>query len=96
LEKSGILTHNFKFDRALSADRKVSPGYGFTADPKYGNCISAPPHLPVTPCKNTVFALLRKLFVLLTITAVFKNLTFCGFIRIGFNIIPKISREIKP
>jgi hypothetical protein len=53
---------------SVSADRKVSPGYGFTAVPKCGNCISAPPHLPVTPCKNTIFARLRKRFDLLSIT----------------------------
>jgi hypothetical protein len=50
------------FGTAVSADRKVSPGYGFTAVPECKNCISAPPHLPAAPCKNTVFALLRKTF----------------------------------
>jgi hypothetical protein len=51
----------------MSVDRKVSPGYSFAAAPecKYG--ISAPPHLPVTPCKNTIFAFLRKLFDLLNV-----------------------------
>ncbi len=49
----------------FSVDRKVSPGYGFTAVPECGNCISAPPHLPADPCRNTIFALLRKLFDLL-------------------------------
>jgi hypothetical protein len=42
--------------------------YGFTAVPECKNCISAPPHPPVAPCKNTVFALLRKLFDLLTLS----------------------------
>jgi hypothetical protein len=51
----------------MSADRKVSPGYGFTVVPECGNCISAPPHLPADPCKNTIFAILRKLFDLLNV-----------------------------
>jgi hypothetical protein len=33
----------------FSADRKISPGYGFTAAPECRNCISAPPHLPASP-----------------------------------------------
>jgi hypothetical protein len=52
----------------MSVDRKVSPGYGFTAAPECKNCISAPPHLPVTLCKNTIFALLRKRFDLPNVT----------------------------
>ncbi len=35
--------------REESVDRKVSPGYGFTAAPECKNCISAPPHLPASP-----------------------------------------------
>jgi hypothetical protein len=41
--------------RILSADRKVSPGYGFTAVPECGNCISAPPHPPGYPVQKYSF-----------------------------------------
>jgi hypothetical protein len=35
----------------LSVDRKVSSGYGFTAVPECGNCIFAPPPLPLAHAK---------------------------------------------
>jgi hypothetical protein len=41
---------------AYSADRKVCPGYGFTTVPE---------------CKNTIFALLRKLSDLLILSYLF-------------------------
>jgi hypothetical protein len=58
----------FMMISGMSADRNVSPGYGFTTVPECGNCISAPPHLPAAPCRNTVSVLLRKLFDLLNVS----------------------------
>jgi DNA-nicking Smr family endonuclease len=46
---------------------KFSPGYGFTTVPECKNYIFARPRLPAGTCKNTISALLRKLFDLLTV-----------------------------
>ncbi len=51
--------------RGEPANRKVCPGYGFRAVPECRNDISVRKQRPVTPCKNTIFALLRKLSDLL-------------------------------
>jgi hypothetical protein len=64
----------------VSVDRKVSPGYGFTAVPECKNCISAPPHLPAAPCRNAISALLRKLFDLLSIYQ------FCLKIKLSYDL----------
>jgi hypothetical protein len=42
--------------------------------------LSAPPHLPVTPCKNTVFALLRKRFDLLRLENIIREIKIFKFL----------------